>query len=434
MRRASGSGTAWRQFLRAVVSPPCGATAQAGWTGGAPSSRGNGGFLDAKAPAASLCRDARRGPGHGCTGRGGAAGRHQRAARGGHRRGDPRAPGGARGDRRRGSVRGRAPTRATGTPGHENSVDYVTQRSSPPATTRTSSRSRPTSSSRRPPRSRRTADPPTSATTARTASGTPPTSPATATRPRDAVAVDFTEPTDQASASSSGCEAEDFGPDVSGKIVLLQRGTCDFGLKAEIAGAAGAVGAVIFNEGTIGADDRNNVADPDAGRLHRHHPGGRHRLRDGSRAGRPRRRHRPARRYRQGRRHRPPGRPDEERDRRDARRSRRPHGRRRRAPRLRVRGPGHQRRRIGQSTLLETAMQMAELARSAQQGPVHLLQRRGAGPARLGLLRLAADEEADPGHLRDARLRHARVAATTRASSTTATATSRASPARTARA
>jgi Zn-dependent M28 family amino/carboxypeptidase len=79
----------------------------------------------------------------------------------------------------------------------------------------------------------------------------------------EAVVVDFTEPTTEASASSSGCEASDYdGLDVTGKIVLLQRGTCDFGLKAEIAGEEGAAGAVIFNEGTIGAADRNDVLIP----------------------------------------------------------------------------------------------------------------------------------------------------------------------------
>jgi hypothetical protein len=79
----------------------------------------------------------------------------------------------------------------------------------------------------------------------------------------DAVVVDFTEPTSEASASSSGCEASDYdGLDVTGKIVLLQRGTCDFGLKPEIAAAQGAAGAVIFNEGTIGAPDRNDVLIP----------------------------------------------------------------------------------------------------------------------------------------------------------------------------
>ena len=79
----------------------------------------------------------------------------------------------------------------------------------------------------------------------------------------EAVVVDFTEPTTQASASSSGCEASDYdGLDVTGKVVLLQRGTCDFGLKAEIAAAEGAAAAVIFNEGTIGAPDRNDVLIP----------------------------------------------------------------------------------------------------------------------------------------------------------------------------
>jgi Zn-dependent M28 family amino/carboxypeptidase len=78
-----------------------------------------------------------------------------------------------------------------------------------------------------------------------------------------AVVVDFTEPTTQPSASSSGCEESDYtGLDVTGKVVLLQRGTCDFGLKAEIAGEAGAAAAVIFNEGTIGAADRNDVLIP----------------------------------------------------------------------------------------------------------------------------------------------------------------------------
>jgi hypothetical protein len=77
----------------------------------------------------------------------------------------------------------------------------------------------------------------------------------------NAVVVDFTEPTRQASASDSGCQAEDFvGLGVEGKVVLLQRGTCDFGLKAVNAAAAGAAAAVIFNEGTIGAPDRKRCA------------------------------------------------------------------------------------------------------------------------------------------------------------------------------
>ena len=78
----------------------------------------------------------------------------------------------------------------------------------------------------------------------------------------DAVAVDFAEPTTTASTSSSGCEPEDFGPEVAGKVALLQRGTCDFGVKVENAQDAGAVAAVIFNEGTIGADDRIGIIIP----------------------------------------------------------------------------------------------------------------------------------------------------------------------------
>ncbi len=49
--------------------------------------------------------------------------------------------------------------------------------------------------------------------------------------------------------SSSGCEAADFAGFPPGAIALIQRGTCSFELKAENAAAAGAVGAIIFNQG-----------------------------------------------------------------------------------------------------------------------------------------------------------------------------------------
>jgi Zn-dependent M28 family amino/carboxypeptidase len=66
-------------------------------------------------------------------------------------------------------------------------------------------------------------------------------------------------------ASTSGCEPEDFAGFPAGAIALIQRGTCTFRLKAENAEAAGAVGAIIFNQGnaegrfdvilgTLGAD------------------------------------------------------------------------------------------------------------------------------------------------------------------------------------
>ncbi|MET0315101.1 MAG: M20/M25/M40 family metallo-hydrolase [Hansschlegelia sp.] len=57
-------------------------------------------------------------------------------------------------------------------------------------------------------------------------------------------------------ASTSGCEPKDFPKGVSGRIALIQRGGCDFIVKARNAAAAGAVGAVIFNEGQ---DDRQDA-------------------------------------------------------------------------------------------------------------------------------------------------------------------------------
>jgi Zn-dependent M28 family amino/carboxypeptidase len=53
-------------------------------------------------------------------------------------------------------------------------------------------------------------------------------------------------------ASTSGCEAGDFtGLDFSGDvdIALIQRGTCTFGLKAQNAQAAGAEAVIVFNQG-----------------------------------------------------------------------------------------------------------------------------------------------------------------------------------------
>ena len=53
--------------------------------------------------------------------------------------------------------------------------------------------------------------------------------------------------------STSGCEAADFAGFPAGNIALLQRGTCTFEQKAENASAAGAVGAIIFNQGNTPA-------------------------------------------------------------------------------------------------------------------------------------------------------------------------------------
>ncbi|NHC12500.1 M20/M25/M40 family metallo-hydrolase [Motilibacter deserti] len=69
-------------------------------------------------------------------------------------------------------------------------------------------------------------------------------------------------PTSVPSSNTSGCEAGDFAGFPAGSIALLQRGTCDFVVKAANAQAAGAAAAIIYNEGTLGVPDRNNTLNP----------------------------------------------------------------------------------------------------------------------------------------------------------------------------
>ena len=57
------------------------------------------------------------------------------------------------------------------------------------------------------------------------------------------------------SSSTSGCTSADFSDFVSGRIALIQRGGCNFGVKALNAQAAGASGVIIFNEGNPGRTD-----------------------------------------------------------------------------------------------------------------------------------------------------------------------------------
>ncbi len=52
-------------------------------------------------------------------------------------------------------------------------------------------------------------------------------------------------------ASTSGCEESDFDGFTPGDIALIQRGSCDFSVKADNAAAAGAVGVIIFNQGNV---------------------------------------------------------------------------------------------------------------------------------------------------------------------------------------
>jgi Zn-dependent M28 family amino/carboxypeptidase len=53
-------------------------------------------------------------------------------------------------------------------------------------------------------------------------------------------------------SSTSGCTSADFSGFVAGRIALIQRGGCNFGVKVLNAQAAGASGVIIFNEGNPG--------------------------------------------------------------------------------------------------------------------------------------------------------------------------------------
>ncbi|MEU0537598.1 M28 family metallopeptidase [Amycolatopsis tolypomycina] len=75
------------------------------------------------------------------------------------------------------------------------------------------------------------------------------------TAPLAVIAVDDT----------SGCEATDYTADVAGKIALIKRGGCSFAQKQQTAAAAGAVGAVIYNNtdgpvnGTLGGPENARI-------------------------------------------------------------------------------------------------------------------------------------------------------------------------------
>ncbi|KAL4877541.1 hypothetical protein BJY04DRAFT_197794 [Aspergillus karnatakaensis] len=66
--------------------------------------------------------------------------------------------------------------------------------------------------------------------------------------------------------ANQGCDVADFPSELSGAIALIQRGTCPFGTKSELAGKAGAVAAVVYNNeqgevsGTLGTPSPDHVA------------------------------------------------------------------------------------------------------------------------------------------------------------------------------
>jgi len=69
--------------------------------------------------------------------------------------------------------------------------------------------------------------------------------------------VDLVLPPGPVNSSTSGCEPEDFTTFTSGNIALMQRGTCNFVVKVANAEAAGAIAAIVFNEGQPGREALN---------------------------------------------------------------------------------------------------------------------------------------------------------------------------------
>ncbi|MEI5584882.1 MULTISPECIES: M28 family peptidase [unclassified Agromyces] len=70
-----------------------------------------------------------------------------------------------------------------------------------------------------------------------------------------AVDVQLTTP----NTNTSGCDAADFVGFPAGNIALVQRGSCNFSIKALNAEAAGASAVILFNAGDSTAADRNNL-------------------------------------------------------------------------------------------------------------------------------------------------------------------------------
>ncbi|KAF7592366.1 hypothetical protein BBP40_000350 [Aspergillus hancockii] len=92
--------------------------------------------------------------------------------------------------------------------------------------------------------------------------------------PKSATPMGLTPPTKNGepvhapvvAVSNFGCQASDFPSDVSGSVAFISRGTCPFGTKSDLAGKAGAVAAVVYNNekgslsGTLGTPTPDNVA------------------------------------------------------------------------------------------------------------------------------------------------------------------------------
>ena len=142
------------------------------------------------------------------------------------------------------------PSRNSGEPGYLASVRYVAKKMQQagyrPRSRRTSSPTAPSSARRRSARPRRRR---------RTSRWAPPGTPASATGPPTPtscppVASSCRRP--RTPAPRAAARPADFAGFPAGKIALIQRGTCNFGVKVVNAQNAGAAGVLIFNEGQPG--------------------------------------------------------------------------------------------------------------------------------------------------------------------------------------
>ncbi|OCK85137.1 Zn-dependent exopeptidase [Lepidopterella palustris CBS 459.81] len=66
--------------------------------------------------------------------------------------------------------------------------------------------------------------------------------------------------------ANEGCDSSDYPANVTGSVAFIRRGTCPFGIKSENAGRAGAIAAVVYNNGkgglsgTLGQPSKDHVA------------------------------------------------------------------------------------------------------------------------------------------------------------------------------
>jgi Zn-dependent M28 family amino/carboxypeptidase len=141
-------------------------------------------------------------------------------------------------------------TRASGTEGYDQSVDYVVSRLRTAGYTPTVQtfefpffrENTPSTLSQTFPDETTYANPDDFSSMTYSASGT--------VTDGTVVPVDTTvTPTD---TSTSGCETADFADFPTGSVALMQRGTCPFGDKVANAQTAGAAAAIVFNRGTPG--------------------------------------------------------------------------------------------------------------------------------------------------------------------------------------